>query len=137
MLEETFEVHPEVCKYSHLRNFQPRFLFYGDSVIESCEGTQQGVPKSPVFFSDSSQDLIVSLESKINLWYFYNGYLSDDYRTVLKALKEIFEATNTLGLKVKPTKCESFFLSDITENQRSKVLAASKNFDRDQNTNER
>ena len=44
------------------------------------------------------QDLIDSLESKINLWYLDDGSFSDDYRTVLKDLKKIVEAERTLGL---------------------------------------
>ena len=65
MLKKVFEIHPEVYKYSQYS--QPSFLFYGDSVIKSCEGIQQEDPESPVLFSDSIQDLIDSLESKINL----------------------------------------------------------------------
>ena len=41
MLEKVFEIHPEVYKYPHSAYSQPRFLFYGDSVIKSCEETQQ------------------------------------------------------------------------------------------------
>ena len=72
------------------------------------EGTQQGNPESPALFSDSIQDLIDSLESKINLWYLYDGNLIDDYRTVLKDLKILVEAETTLGLKIKPTNCGMF-----------------------------
>ena len=64
------------------------FFFYGDSVIKSCEGTQQRDPESSALFSDSIQDLIDSLESKTNLWYVDDGNLCDDYRTVLKDLKK-------------------------------------------------
>ena len=53
MLEKAFEIHPEAYKYSHLANSQPRFLFYSDSVIKSCEGTQQRDPESTALFSDS------------------------------------------------------------------------------------
>ena len=128
MLEKVFEIHPEVYKYSHSAYSQPSCLFYGDSVIKSCEGTQQGDPESPALFSDSIQDLIDSLESKINLWYLDDGNLSDDYRTVLKDLKKIVEAERTLGFKIKPTKCEIFFPGDITEKRRSTILASFKNF---------
>ena len=79
MLEKVFEIHPEVYKYSHLAYSQPSFLFYSDSAIKSFEGTQQGDPESPALFSDSIQDLIGSLESKINSWYLDDGNLSDDY----------------------------------------------------------
>ena len=85
MLEKVVEIHPEVYKYSHSAYSQPSF-FYGDSVIKPCEGTQQG--DSPALFSVCIQDLIHSLESKLNLWYLDDGNLSHDYRTVLKDLKK-------------------------------------------------
>ena len=108
MLEKTFEIHPEVYKYSHSAYNQPIVLFYGDSVFESCEGTQQGDPESPASFWDCIQDLIDSLESKINLWYLDDGNLGDEHRTVLKDLKKTVEAEKTLGLKIEPTKCDFF-----------------------------
>ena len=46
MLENIFELHPEVYKYSHSAYSQPIFLFYSDSVIKSCVETQQGNPES-------------------------------------------------------------------------------------------
>ena len=55
---------------------QPSFLFYGDSVMKLCEGTQQGDHESLASFPDSIQDLIDSLESKIYLWYLDDGNLS-------------------------------------------------------------
>ena len=74
---------------------------------------EQGDPESPVLFSDFIQDLIDSLESKINLWYLDDGNLSDAYRTVLEDLKNIVEAEKTPGLKIRPTKCEIFFLTSL------------------------
>ena len=63
-------------------------------MIKSCEGTQQEDPESPALFSDCIQDLIDSLESKINLWYLDDGNISDDYRTVLKDLKKLLKRKN-------------------------------------------
>ena len=90
--------------------------FYRDSVIKSCDGTQQRDPESPALFSDSIQDLIDSLEPKIILWFLDDGILSNDYRTILKDLKKIVEAERKLGLKIKPTKCEFFSLVTSLEN---------------------
>ena len=64
MLEKVFEIHPDVYKYSHTAYSQPSFIYCGDSVFKSCEGTQQGDPESPALLSDFIQDLIDSLESK-------------------------------------------------------------------------
>ena len=96
-----------VCKYPHSAYSQSSFLFYGDSVIKFCEETEQGDPESPALFSHSIQDLIDRVEK--NLWYLNDGYLSDDYRTVLKYLKKTVEAEKHLGLKIEPRKCKSFF----------------------------
>ena len=53
MLQNVFEIHTEIYKYSHSAYSQPSFLFYDDSVIKSCKGTQQGDPESSALFSDS------------------------------------------------------------------------------------
>ena len=109
-----------ILKYSHSAFSHSSFF----SVIKSCEGTQQGDPESPALFSDSIQNLIDSLESKTNLQYLDDGNLSDDYRTVLNDLKKIVEEETTLGLNIKPTKCGSFSLGDITEKHCSTILAS-------------
>ena len=124
MLEKILKYTLKFMSIHTRRTVSQVFFFYGDSVIKSCEGTQPGDPESPALFSDSIQDLIDSLEPKRNLWYLDDGSLSDDYRTVLKDLKKIVEAERTLGLKIKPTKCEIFFPCDITEKRRSTILAS-------------
>ena len=110
MLEKVFELHLEVYKYSHSAYSQPSFLFYGDSVIKCCKGTQQADPKSPALFSDSIQDLIDSLESKINLWYLDDGNLSDDYRTVFKDFKKMLKRKERWDSKLNPRNVKFFFL---------------------------
>ena len=122
MLEKIFEIHPEFYKCSHSAYSQPSFLFYGDSGIKSCGETQQGDPESPALFSDSIQDLIDSLESKINLWYSDDGNLSDDYRTVLKDLEKLLKRKERWDSKLNPRNLK-FFSGDITEKQRSTILA--------------
>ena len=108
MLEKVFEIHPEVYKYSHSAYSQPSSLFYGDSVIKSCEGSQQGDPESPTLFSDSIQDMIDSLESKTNLWYLVDGNLSDDHRTVLKDLKKVLKLKERWDSKLNPRNVKFF-----------------------------
>ena len=101
MFATTFEIHAEIYKYSYSAYNQPSFVFfYGDSVIKSSEGTQQGDPESPASFSDSIQDFIDSLPSKINLWYLDDVNLSDDYRTVLKNHKHFLLQKNCWDSKL-------------------------------------
>ena len=118
MIEKVFEIHPEVYKYSHWAYSQPSFLFYGDSVIKSCEGTQQGDPESPALFSDSIQDLLDSLESKINLWYLDDGNLSDDYRTVLKDLKKLLKRKECWDSKLNPRNVNFSLVTSLKNDDR-------------------
>ena len=126
-LEKVFELHPEVYKYSHSAYSQSSFLFYGDSVIKICEGTQQADPESPVLFSDSIQDLIDSLESKINLWHLDDGNLSDDYRTVLKDLEKKLKRRERWDSKLNP---RNVIFSPVTslKNDDRQFYHLSKNF---------
>ena len=49
MLEKVFEISLKFISIHTLRTVSQVF-FYGDSVIKSCEGTQQGDPESPALF---------------------------------------------------------------------------------------
>ena len=100
------------------------FFFTVIQLLNLVKGPSKEILTLQFFFPDSIQDLIDSLESKINLWYLDDGNLSDDYRIVLKDLKKVVEAEKTLGLKIKPTKCEMIFPGDITEKRQSTVLTS-------------
>ena len=119
MPEKISETHHEDYKYSHSAYSKPSFLFfYGDSVIKSCEGTQQGYPESPVLFSDSIQDLIDSLVSKTNLWYLETSFIEirlssskvckdlSLYLTPELSLDEHFKNLGHLASLLIPLKCE-------------------------------
>ena len=128
MLGKIFEIHPEVYKYSHSAYSQPSFLFYGDSVNKSCEGTQQGDPESPVLFSDYIQDLNDSLVSKTNLWYLDDGNLCDDYRTVLKDLKKLLKRKERFDSKLNPRSVKFFSLVASLKNDDRQFQHLFKNF---------
>ena len=88
-------------------------LFFHDAIIESREGCQQGDPCASYLFSLCIQDLILSLGSELNLWYLDDGCIAGDPDTVLKDFSKIIDAHATTGLKVKPSKCEIFFLNNL------------------------
>ena len=83
-------------------------LFYGEQVILSAEGMQQGDPLGPLGFSLAINGLITKLKSDLNCWYLDDGCLlgrpqdvQDDFETILKN-------QDNIGLAVNPTKCEIF-----------------------------
>ena len=42
---------PEIYQLTHAAYSQPSFLFFGDHLLESAEGVQQGDPLGPLLFS--------------------------------------------------------------------------------------
>ena len=50
-----------------------------------------------------------SCESELNQWYLDDGVLAGDPSTVLQDLDKIIQASDALGLQVKPSKCELYF----------------------------
>jgi hypothetical protein len=53
--------------YQCYRN--PSTLFFGDHLISSSVGAQQGDPFGPMIFSLAIQPIILSLNSELNIWY--------------------------------------------------------------------
>ena len=70
---------------THTRRTKAKFPYYIDSVIEPCEGNQQGDLYFPVLFFDSIRKLTDSLESKTNLRYLDDGKLGDDNKTLFRS----------------------------------------------------
>merc|ERR1712020_243439 len=72
---------------------------------------QQGDPLGPLLFSLAILDLTKSCVSPCNLWYLDDGCIGGSPEEVLSDLDRIIAAGDSLGLHIKPSKCELFFLS--------------------------
>ena len=48
-LNHVYSNHPELYNYTNCAYIKPSYLFYGDSIIMSDDGTQQGDPEAPPF----------------------------------------------------------------------------------------
>ena len=122
LLNYIFKTRSRIYKYTHAAYAKPSYLFYGESIIMSEEGTQQGDPEAPPLFAEVVQNLVKEMCSKHNIWYLDDGNLSDDYRTVLKDLKTIIAAEKELGLSLNSNKCEICFLGNPTNKQYETIL---------------
>ena len=83
--------------------------FFTEAVIMSEDGAQQGDPEAPPLFAETIQTLVKQLESKINIWYLDDGNLSDDYKVVLRDLKNNLKSEQIYGLSLNTEKCELCF----------------------------
>ena len=58
---------PELHKYNQGAYRKPSYFFYGNSIIMSDDGTQQGDLEAPPLFAETIQTLVKRLESNINV----------------------------------------------------------------------
>jgi hypothetical protein len=77
---------------------EPSFLYYGENVILSEVGAQQGDPTGPLAFSLAIQPLINSLSSDLNVWYLDDGTIGDFVEKVLTDFKNLIEESRKILL---------------------------------------
>ncbi|KAL1446882.1 hypothetical protein WDU94_010923, partial [Cyamophila willieti] len=112
MLARIREKCPQLYSYLWQCYQSPSHLFYGDDILSSQVGSQQGDPTGPLAFSLTIHPLIMSLKSHINLWYLDDGTLCDSPDIVLEDFKTIISGARELGLEINSSKCEIFFCDD-------------------------
>lgn len=94
---------------------EPSYLFYGEDMILSEVGAQQGDPAGPLGFSLAIQPIVISLTSELNVWYSDDGTLCYSAEKVLDDFKKIVEESRKIGLEINPSKCELFFCSGVPD----------------------
>jgi hypothetical protein len=99
--------------YQCYRN--PSTLFFGNHLISSSVGAQQGDPCGPMIFSLAIQPIILSLDSQMNIWYLDDGTLADYPEVVLSDFKKVINLSQEIGLELNFNKCESFCCSGDTD----------------------
>ena len=123
ILDTVFRKRRQIYNYTHSAYSESSLLFFGEKVIQSQVGCQQGDPEGPALFSDPIQDFVNQMVSQYNVWYLDDGNLSDDYRTVLEDLKRIIASADEYGLSLEKTKCYLIFLGNCTESSKKRIKA--------------
>ena len=68
MLDIVLRKRRQIYNYTHSAYSETSHLFFGDTVIQSQEGCQQGELECPALFSDTIQDLVNQMVSQYNVW---------------------------------------------------------------------
>jgi hypothetical protein len=93
--------------YQCYRN--PSTLFFGNHLISSSVGAQQGDPCGPMIFSLAIQPIILFLDSQLKIWYLDDGILAVHPEVVLSDFKKMINLSRKTGLdenlKTSHTKC--------------------------------
>jgi hypothetical protein len=111
MLLQIKENFPILYPFMNQSYRLPSSLFFGDKIISSEVGVQQGDPCGPMAFSVSIQPLVMIMTSELNIWYLDDATLADTPDIVLNDLRNLIELAAEIGLKVNTDKCEIFFNS--------------------------
>ena len=120
MLHEVLKKVPDVFPLAYSTYHQPSFLFFGNYVIHSCEGVQQGDPLGPLLFCVAVQDLIRSLCSEFCVFYLDDGTLGGPLDVVSSDLHLLEQMAHQIGLRLNHRKSESICVDDTT---RSSILS--------------
>ena len=81
-------------------------MCYGDYIIFSSEGFQQGDLIASIGFCIVIHHLLTNLAFKFKCGYLDHLSAGDNWKTVLQDLKELIDEARKLGLMIKPAKCE-------------------------------
>lgn len=109
MLKQTHERFPEIYPMVNQAYHRPAPISFGDRVIQSQTGCQQGDVFSPLLFCLVVHGTLERLTSEIAM-----GYLDDftlisaDPQTLIDDIRLIQADFPTHGLQVQPSKCEVF-----------------------------
>ena len=83
-LQEVRTYCPEIFYYIASSYDTNSCLSYNDSIIQSCEGAQQGDPIGPLLFCLAIQPVIKKINTKLNVWYLDDGTIGDTIEEVLR-----------------------------------------------------
>ena len=112
LLTRVKEHFPEIYNLILAAYGESSILLYGDVVLASDEGLQQGDPDGPFLFCLVVLPMIGKLKSAFNCWYLDDGALGGRREDVIDDLHLIQNEGNSLGLELNLRKCEVSFLNE-------------------------
>ena len=97
---------PNIFNFCRLAYAQPSLLVFGDFIILSQEGIQQGDPLGPLLFCLTVQPLLLSLQSSLTVGFMDDVTLGGPETTVARDVQLIQSMGVSLGLHLNTAKCE-------------------------------
>ena len=106
MLEAVQRLAPRLFSFVHSAYSSPSSLFWGDKVLQSAEGVQQGDPLGPLLFCLTIHQLCSKLKSELSLFYLDDGTLGGNEEMLRHDLEVVEWEGAELGLKLNHLKSE-------------------------------
>jgi len=106
MLESLFTTIPELYQFVHQCYAAPSVLKFGQHVVSSQMGPQQGDPLGPLLFCLPLQPALQSLKSDLRIGFLDDLTLGGDPSAVAQDIQYISTLETSLGLRLNRQKCE-------------------------------
>lgn len=120
MLQAVAENTPELFAFLDQCYRNPSFLLYGNNLINSARGVQQGDPLGPALFCLTINNLTRSISPEFNCWYLDDGSIGGNVNAVLSTFGYLIKESSKVGLEINFNKCELFFPSSADRDSVSK-----------------
>jgi hypothetical protein len=106
MFQTVHEEIPELYPFVHMCYSSASLLNFGEYILLSDEGVQQGDPLGPLLFCASSLKLARSMTSEFNTWYLDDGSIGGHVSSLLSDLATVRRVGPQIGLVLNEDKCE-------------------------------
>ena len=116
MLEAVADRIPQLYKFCHLAYSQSSVLWFGEHILTSEEGAQQGDPLGPLLFCLSIHPLLLSLGSPLRIAYMDDVTLAGPSDAVSIDVASIRQRGIAYGLQVNDSKSEIIAASSTGHN---------------------
>ena len=105
ILGVVLDLAPRIFQFVHSAYSMPSSLFWGDRILHSIEGVQQGDPLGPLPFCLAIHRIQVRLSSELKLLYFDDVTLGGTLEQIERDLR-VIEESQDLGLVLNQPKSE-------------------------------
>ena len=106
ILEAVAKHFPELLPFAQSTIGEISSLQFGDFVLQSEEGAQQGDPLEPLYFCLAFKKLLESLRCELVLGYLDDVTIGGEATCVLKDFIQLELAARKIGLEINYNKCE-------------------------------
>eukprot|EP00913_Durusdinium_trenchii_P000327 g299.t1 len=110
MANQARDKFPALARWATWCYRQASNLQFGDTVLQSSSGVQQGDPLGPLLFAAAIQPLAAELRASavdLSMFYLDDGVLAGSVEAVASALAHLQRAAADVGLALNLAKCEA------------------------------